>query len=168
MRQKGFTLIELLVAMAVGGILLAGIVLSIFQVSWGTIRTRDQVVALTDVNNAALWLKKDIQMAQGTTLTEVPASSVTLDWTDFTTFELGENKYHTSTYELSDSSELRRIYDYEKPSETTSVVGRHITSIGFTLDGGVINVVITATGPGTLQRTETLKFSVLMRTEVTQ
>ncbi len=169
MRQKGFTLIELILAMAVGGILLAGAVISIFQVSWGTIRSNDQVTALADVNNAALWLKKDLQMVQSTSLTDgVPASSVTLNWTDFTSFELEENKDHTSSYELSGSGELRRIYDYEKPGETTSVVGRHITSIRFTRESGVINVVITATGPGTSQRTETLEFSVFKRTEVTQ
>jgi len=162
MRQKGFTLIEILVAMAVGGILMAGVVLGIFQVSWGTVRTNDQVVALTDVNNAALWLKKDLQMVQSTSLTNgVTASSVTLEWTDFTNFEEEENKNHTSTYALSPSgTKLIRTYD-----DTPSVVGRHITSIGFTLAGRVINVVITATGPGNSQRTETLKFTVHMRYE---
>ena len=161
MRQKGFTLIEILVAMAVGGILMAGVVLGIFQVSWGTVRTNDQVVALTDVNNAALWLKKDLQMVQSTTLTDgVTASSVTLDWTDFTGWATEETRDHSSTYALS-GTELRRTDE----DGVERVVGRHITSIGFTRDSGVINVVITATGPGNSQRTETLKFSVHMRYE---
>jgi len=163
MRQKGFTLIEVLVAMAVGGILMAGIVLTIFQVSWGSVRTNDQVVALTDVNYATLWLKKDLQMAQSTSLTDgVPASSVTLSWTDFTGWATEETRDHSSTYALS-GTELRRTYD-----GTVRVVGRYITSIGFTQNGRVVTIVITDTGPGVSQRVETLKFTVQMRTEETQ
>ena len=157
MRQKGFTLIEVLVAMVVGGILMAGIVVGIFQVSWGSARANDQVVALTDINYAALWIKKDLQMAQSTSLTDgdpVPQSSVTLEWTDYTGWATEETRDHTSTFALS-GTELLRNYD-----GTVTVVGRHITSIGFTQNDTVINCVITATGPGITQRAETLKFSV--------
>ncbi|GAI97369.1 unnamed protein product, partial [marine sediment metagenome] len=68
MRQKGFTLIELLVALAIGGVITWGIVVSIHQVAWGTGRTNSQVVALTDVHQAALAIKKDLQMAQSADL----------------------------------------------------------------------------------------------------
>ena len=166
MKQKGFTLIEVLVALAISGMLMVGIVLSIFQVSWGNIRTNDHITALTDVNYAALWLKKDIQMAQDTSLTDgIPQSSVTLTWTDFTSFEEG-NKNHSSSYALSPgTTNLTRTYD-----GTPRVIGRQITSIGFTQDGKVINVAITATGPGAFQRTKTLEFSVnvVMRPEELQ
>ncbi len=162
MRQKGFTLIELLVALAVGGILIWGIVVTIHNVTWGTNRTNSQVVALTDVHQAALQLKKDIQMAQSADLPG--GSNITLSWTDYTSFDPEENKDHTSSYELSDG-ELRRTYDYEKPSETMSIVGRNITSVDFTQDGRVINVVITATAGDMLPRSETLQFSVYLRGE---
>ena len=150
--------------MAVGGIVMAGIVLTIFQVSWGSVRTNDQVVALTDVNYATLWLKKDFQMAQSTSLTDgaPPQSSVTLSWTDFTGWATEETRDHSSTYALS-GTELRRTYD-----GTVRVVGRHITSIGFTQNGRVVTIVITDTGPGVSQRVETLKFTVQMRTEGVQ
>lgn len=165
MNQKGFTLVEVLVAMVVSGMLIAGIVIGIFQVSWGSIRSNDQVVALTDVHYAALFIKKDLQMAQITTLTDGnpdPQGSVTLDWTDYTTFESLEPQDHSSSYELL-GTELLRTYD-----GTARVVGRHITYIGFTQNDRVIDVVITVTAPGTSQRSETLKFSVEMRTEVTE
>ena len=148
MRQKGFTLIELLVALAVGGILIWGIVVTIHNVTWGTSRTNSQVVALTDVHQAALRLKKDLQMAQsadlpldGTTVTLSPGGdTVTLEWFDYTSFVEEENKDHSSLYELSGNGELRRTYD-----ETTSIVGRNITYVDITQDGRVIKVVITAT-----------------------
>jgi len=168
MRQKGFTLIEVLVAMAVGGILMAGVVLGIFQVSWGSLRSNDQVVALTDVNYAALWLKKDLQMAHTTGMTLggsvvlSPENTVTLGWADFTSsFEPPEaDKTHFSIYSLTDSGELWRTYD----DGTPRCVGRYITYLRFTREEEmVVNVVITATGPGVSQRNETLEFGVHMR-----
>jgi len=159
MRQKGFTLVEVLVVMAVGGVILMGVVLSIHNVVWGTGRSNSQVVALADVNHATLSLKKDIQMSQSANLTDGVSSLVTLTWTDYTGFEPEDARNHSCSYVLS-GTELRRTYD-----GTESIVGRHITSLGFTQDGRVINVVITATGSGFLQRSKTLEFSVYMRSE---
>jgi len=163
MRQKGFTLIEVLLTVAVGGILIWGTVTAIYQVMVGTSRTNSQVVALTDVHHAALRLKKDLQMAQTTTLTDgdpVPQGSVTLDWTDYTSFVAAENIDHSSSYQLV-GSELRRTYD-----GIMSIVGRNITSVGITQDGRVINVVITSTKGDATPRSETLEFSVYLRGEV--
>lgn len=168
MRQKGFTLIELLVALAVGSLVIVGALGAIYQVVWGTGRTNSQVVALTDVHQAALAIKKDLQMAQsaesgdlpldGSTVTLLPGDSiVTLEWFDYTSFVEEENKDHSSSYELS-GSELQRTYD-----GTTSIVGRNITSVDFAQDGRVINVVITATAGDMLPRSETLEFSVYLR-----
>lgn len=165
MNQKGFTLIELLVALAVGAVIMMGIVLAIHQVVWGTSRSNSLVVALVDVNHATLSIKKDIQMAQDTDLIDgdpVPQSSVTLTWTDYTGFEEEENKSHYSTYTLS-GTELHREYD-----GTLSIVGRHITSVGFIQNDRIVTANITATGLGFLERIETLKFSMQMRPEVAE
>ncbi len=170
MKQKGFTLIELLVALAVGSLVIVGALGAIYQVVWGTSRTNSQVVALTDVHQAALRLKKDLGMTQTTDLTDgVPWDSATLSWTDYTSFDPEENKDHTSSYNLLSDGVLQRTYDYEKPSETTSIVGRNITSLEFTLnpDGDndrVVKVVITATEGDMTPRSETLEFSVYLRT----
>lgn len=159
MRQKGFTLIELLVALAVGGLVIVSAVGVIYQVMWGTARTNSQVVTLTDVHQAALRLKKDIVMAQTTDLADgVPQGSATLSWTDYTSFDPEENKDHSSAYNLLSDGVLQRTYD-----GTTSIVGRNITSVNFTQDGRVINVVITATEGDFTPRSETLKFSVYLR-----
>ncbi len=181
MRQKGFTLIELLVALAVGGLVIVSAVGVIYQVMWGTSRTNSQVVTLTDVHQAALRLKKDLVMAQlgegdfpsdGTTvITLTPGGpTATLGWTDYTSFDdPEENKDHTNKYELLGNGELRRIYDQNEPSTTTSIIGRNITSLEFTQDPDnvgddrVISVVITATAGDFTPRSETLQFSVYLR-----
>ena len=162
MKQKGFTFVELLVAMGVGGILLTGIVLAAFQVSWSSTRSSDQIVALADIDYAALWLKRDLQMAQSTDLADEapPQSSVTLSWTDYTSWATEETRDHTASYALS-GTELRRTYD-----GTDQVIGRQISYIGFSRSGTAVKCVITATGPEVSQREETAEFTVKMRTEV--
>ena len=173
MKQKGFTLIELLVALAVGGLVIMSAVGVIYQVMWGTSRTNSQVVALTDVHQVALRLKKDLVMAQlgegdfpsggATVITLAPGgpTTATLGWTDYTSFDPEGNKEHTNKYELLGNGELQRTYD----DGTPSIVGRNITSLEFTQNDRVINVVITATSGDTTPRSETLEFSVYLRGE---
>ena len=174
MRQKGFTLVELLVALAVGSLVIVGALGATYQVVWGTSRTNSQVVALTDAHQVALRLKKDLEMAQldegdflsggAVVITLTPGGpTATLGWTDFTSFDPGENKEHTSGYELLSNGELQRTYD-----GIMSIVGRNVTYISFTQnpDGNndrVIGVVITATEGDMTPRSETLEFSVYLR-----
>jgi prepilin-type N-terminal cleavage/methylation domain-containing protein len=167
MKQKGFTLIEILVVMAVGGMIMAAALLTIYQIVWGTERSNDQVMALTDAHYAAMWLKWDLQMAQNTNLDDgdpVPQSSVSLNWIDNTGFVAANESVHSSNYTLL-GTELIRNYD-----GTTKIVGRHISSIGFIQNGSVVTCNLTATGPGIMERVENLKFSVIthMRPEEVQ
>lgn len=165
MRQRGFTLIELLVAMAVSSLMLTGILVAFHEVVLGTIRARSQTVALNDVNFAAARIKVDIEMAQSTNLTDgnpVPQSSLTLSWIDNTLFTSGTKTPHSSMYTLSGTNLLRN-YD-----STVSILGRHITSIGFTRNGRVVTCNVTATDTSVQQRSKTLRFSMRMRPDMVQ
>ncbi len=165
MRQKGFTLVEILVVLAVGSVILTGALLSIQQVLVGTDRSKSQVVALADINQAVLKIKRDLIMTQTANLTDgslIPRSSVRLSWIDYTGFSSDNWTSHSSTYNLSGTN-LQRTYD-----GVTSIVGRHITSVGFTRNGRVISVVITATGSGSQPRSKTLEFSAYLRSEPIQ
>ena len=110
-------------------------------------------------------MAQDTDMADGV----LQEDTALLGWTDFTTaFEAeGAEKNHSSRYNLLSDGVLQRTYDYEKPSETTSIVGRNITYLGFTQNGRIVNVVITATEGDVTPRSETLEFSVYLRTEGT-
>ncbi|HET6478237.1 MAG TPA: prepilin-type N-terminal cleavage/methylation domain-containing protein [Dehalococcoidales bacterium] len=165
MKQAGFTLIELLVTLAIGSVILVGASMSLQQIVWGTGRNNSQVVALTNVNQAALAIKKDLMMTQSTNLPDPdedpnPQSSVTLSWTDYTGFSSENSSSHNCQYTLS-GTVLQRTYD-----GVMSIVGRHITDLGFTQNGRVINVTITATGPSVPQRSATVEFSGFIRAEV--
>jgi len=178
MRQRGFTLIELLVALAIGSLVIVGAFGAIYQVVWGTSRTNSQVVALTDVHQAALRLKKDIVMAQlddengdffsegATAITLTPGGpTTTLGWTDYFGDLEPEDRKHSSSYDLLDDGVLQRTYD-----GTMSIVGRNITFVNFTQNPDrdndrVISVVITATEGDMTPRSETLEFSVYLRGE---
>jgi prepilin-type N-terminal cleavage/methylation domain-containing protein len=167
MKQKGFTLIEILAVMAVSSMVMAVALLTIYQIVWGTERSSDQVMALTDAHYAAMWLKWDLQMAQDTNLVDgdpVPKSSVSLGWIDNTGFVAANESAHSSNYTLS-GTELIRNYD-----GTTKIVGKHISSIGFIQNGSVVTCNLTATGPGIPERTENVEFSVIthMRSEEAQ
>ena len=108
----------------------------------------------------------DFPVGGTTVITLTPGgSTATLGWTDYTSFDPEENKDHSSAYVLLSDGVLQRTFDYEKPSETTSIVGRNITFVNFTQDGRVISVVITATAGDSSPRSETLKFSVYLRGE---
>lgn len=161
MRQKGYTLLELLIVLAVGSVLMGGIVLSIYQVVWNSARSNSQVVASADINQATLAIKKDLMMTQSSNMSEeVSQSSVALSWDDYTNWAVADNQTtHTSSYTLS-GTKLQRTYD-----GTVSIVGRNITSLEFTLNGSVVTVVITATSPGFPQRSETLTFNVYLRSQ---
>ncbi|MBI4188720.1 MAG: prepilin-type N-terminal cleavage/methylation domain-containing protein [Chloroflexi bacterium] len=162
MKEKGFTLIEVLMVMLVGGMVMVAALSTTYQMVVGTDRTNSQVVALGDINQAVLVLRKDLIMAQSTDLVDNdddPQSSVSLAWIDQTRFGSSNPTSHASNYVLSGTS-LHRIYD-----GVTYIVGRNITALGFTQNGRVINVTITATGPRAQQKQETLRFSVHMRPE---
>ena len=159
--QKGFTLMEILVVMAVGGMIMAAGLLTMYQVIWGTARTNDQVRALTDANVATMWLKFDLQMVQETpNLVEgVPSNTLSMTWTNQTTSFDGQTLPvdHTINYARSGNN-LVRTYD-----GSAKTIGRNITSVGFTRNGDYINVAISATGPGIIGRTQTLAFSVYVK-----
>ncbi len=162
MTQRGFTLIELLVALAVGGLVMISAVGIIYQVFWGTSRTNSQVVALNEVNRAALYLKKDLSTYNTAELSDEQPDSITIIWKD-ETFEPDQGaREYDATYSLS-GTELLRIYTIDGNPAPAQIISRHITGLSFTrneLNGRFIDVVITATEGDMTPRSETLQFSV--------
>lgn len=157
MKQKGFTLLEILVIVGIGAVLLTVALGSIYQIIYSTKSSGGQNQALTDVNRAALQIKKDIQSTQNTDLSEgVSQNSTVLSWIDFTATD---NNTHSSNYTLS-GTWLLRGYDGE-----SQIIGRYITGISFTQTGRIIEVVITATSNTTPPISKTLEFSTYMRSE---
>jgi len=160
MKQSGFTLIEVLVVVAIGGVILTGAFATLNQITLGAPSNINKTVVLSDINNAASYIRRDIQMVQETNLPVdgTPQNSVTFDWYDFTLF-VADNISHSCTYTLSDTTLLRN-YD-----DTTSIIGRHITNISFSQDGEFINVSVTANVSGWQAKSKTISFSIYMRSK---
>jgi len=169
MTQRGFTLIELLVALAVGSLVIVGALGAIHQVVWGTSRTNSQVVALNEVNRAALYIKKDLSTYNSVVLPAAePPGLISIIWKD-ETFEPDQGaREYDATYSLS-GTELLRIYTIDGSPMPAQIIGRHITYLSFTkneVNDRFIDVVITATEGDMTPRSETLSFSVYQLKEV--
>jgi len=162
MKQKGFTLVELLVALAITGILLLVLVLTIHSILVNTTNNNDKVVVLSNVDRAALYIRRDLQQAQDTDLPEygAPQSSCTLTWIDITGFTTDNSTSHSCTYALVDTN-LERSYD-----GITSIIARQIEDIEFCENGSFIDIAITSADSVSLrQPSKTLNFSINMRGE---
>jgi len=81
--QKGFTLIEILAAMAVGGMLLSGLVVATFQTFGINKQSTTQITALEDIKIVAHHLSRDIRTSSATTLADLAEgqSNLGLTWT---------------------------------------------------------------------------------------
>lgn len=164
MNQKGFTLIELVVALAILGIVVVGIVTSIFQIMQGRAQIAGKSVALADIDNAAHWLTRDIVMGQSTDLEdgEPPTGNMTITWNDLTGWaEAEESISHSAVYTHS-GTQLLREYD---SANNTTIVGRHLTDVGFSIDDRLITVTLTSSPDGVRASTVTRRYLIRMRAE---
>lgn len=162
MNEKGFTLLEVLVAMLVGGMIMAAIVSGIFQISFGTGQISERNTALADIDNAAHWLTRDVVMGQSTDLWEgaPPTSNMTITWTDFTSFEGGEESIsHSANYTYS-GTELRRNCD-----GVVTIIGRHLTNVEFSIDNRLVTLTLTSSTEKVPRTTVTRKYLLQMRAE---
>ncbi len=162
MNQKGFTLIEILVAMLVGGMLMAGIVTAVFQIVYGAGQIREESVALSDIDNAAHWLTRDVVLGQSTDLVDgaPQVSQMTLTWNDSTWWaEQEESIAHYVTYTYSGTA-LQRNYD-----GVVTTVGRYLTDVGFSLDGRLVTITLTSSLEEEPRSTVTRSYTIQMRAE---
>ena len=165
MKTKGFTLIELVLTLAIGSLVLGGIVGTVHLVIVNNARTSDGFNALNNISMAVYPVKKDIFMAQYTDLTDgVPQDTVNMSWYDYTSsFDSEFLTYHQVSYKLVDGI-LYRTYDDE-----TTIAGRDIGSITFTqtVDSyrKAISVTISTLKSDYSSYMKTLSFTVHMRPE---
>lgn len=147
--QKGFTLIEILVAMLVGGMLLSGLVVAIFQTFGITSRSSTQITALEEVRNVAYWISKDVRMSDNTSLVYgVEEDGVDLFWTSWydDNSELSPVDYH-SEFKFVGGGVERELKKGGVSIDITTK-GKYISDIEFSLQGSIIVVTITSSPEG--------------------
>ena len=136
--QKGFTLLELIAVMAVGALIIMGIVALIFQEFRGTALAKTSVTAAHEISNAARLVSQDGMMAESTDLVEGadPVDHITLTWVEQYDFS---NIPHYSSYSL-EGTKLRRDYD-----GAVTTVAQNISKVEFSQAGDVLTVSISCT-----------------------
>lgn len=132
--QKGFTLIELIIVIAITGLIIGAITVTILQLFNISDRSDSHMLAVRQVQNAGYWINLDTQMAQsvetdgGTT-----GFPLKLTWSN----EWDGNTYQV-IYSLADS-ELRRSYKVNDGDPNVTLVAEYIdqadTSCGLTGGG---------------------------------
>jgi len=154
--QKGFTLVELLIVIAITGLITGGITLTIFQVFDINTRSTNRMAAISQLQNAGLWVSQDAQMAQNVDPEDDPDTLelelLTLTWTDW---EGGDSHVVNYTLEAMPSGEfkiLQREHYRNLALNSTTIVAEYInpdpqkTKCEFV--GGELIFTVTATVGG--------------------
>lgn len=160
--QAGFTLVEILAALAITGLIVPVVVMSIFQIQRGTVQIRNDVVIQQDIDTAAAYFTRDLSLAQSTNLVcdGSPYATMRVDWIDGTGWgaESGTTE-HSAIYTLS-GTELQRNYD-----GIPQTIARRIKSITFSRDAGTCDFITISIVSTLGQQSEALTYLVAPRTD---
>ncbi len=151
--QGGFTLLELIIAIAIAGLITAGITVAIMQILTINTRASNQMIAVRQVQQAGKEVSKDALQAQPSKIEiepdDPPGAFLVLNWTDW---EGGNN---TVIYTLQDMpsspdlSVLARNHTINGTPEATAppVVAQYIdpTQTSCVRNGTLLVFTVTAT-----------------------
>jgi len=163
--QRGFTLIELLVAMAIGGLIIGGITITICQTLVHPAKANDQMTVVKQVENAIDCMRYDVVQAQAVEPSGDSGFPLKLRWVDW------NNTRSEVTYRLQ-NGELQRCYitydaDGAITFNQTRVVADYIDSnVEMTnchVDDRTLALKITATIDGYKTSSETRQVEILAR-----
>ena len=126
-RQSGLTLVELMIAIALAGIVTAGITMLISNVFATSARTSNHMTAVRQVQHAGKQVSQDILMAQAV---DTESEFLKLTWTDPATDYEHEVIYSLVDMPSGGFKRLQRILKItppeEEPTTTVSVVAQYI------------------------------------------
>ncbi len=163
MNHKGFTLIELLVAMGVGTVILFSVVGALYMITRTTPQIRSEIIVLADLERAAHWLTRDVQMGQASNLVDYapPVTLMTVSWNDFTkAADLEGAISHSVIYTWSsETGELERNFD-----GLVTIVGTQLTNVGFSITDRSVTITLTSSNSEE-SKSRTRVYTILMRSE---
>jgi len=184
--QKGFTLVEVIIAVAITGLIVGGLAMTIIQLFEGHAQSSGEMAALRQVQNAGYHVSRDAQMAAepidasddpGTEdITEV----LTIIWTEYDSWKTepldGEEEMismitkHIVVYTLDDNRLDRDEYRTESIREDVPIedieyflysmtkVAEYITIFVYDLDNN--SLTVTAETGGFRSQTETRTYEI--------
>ena len=119
--EKGFTLIEVLVAIAILGVIVTPLSMSVITLLTNPQRSNDKNIVLQQVRNAGDWISRDVQMAE----------NVTTDDPDFLLIlsipvDTDENNDYSIKYLFVDNKLKRRVYDSSENLTSETLIADYI------------------------------------------
>lgn len=115
--EKGLTLIELVIAIAITGLIAAGITTAIFQTFNVSSRTTNHMVAVREVQEAGYCVSLYTYMAADMEITGDSGFPLVLRWVDFETYEKHEVVFSLNSSGLRGSYYVDDVFDSVKTGE---------------------------------------------------
>ena len=147
--QRGLTLVELLIAVALVGIVTAGVTMTISHVFTRSVHTRDHMTAVRQVQSAGHWVSRDALQAQ--VIEPDPEGQggfpLTLSWQ----WEDEETERKVEVRYVLQGDQLHRIRFVDDTVEDSGVVAQFVESVEVsprTYYGGKITFTVTANVAG--------------------
>jgi len=151
--EKGFAFIEVMLAIAISGVIIGVIVMTISQAFTGSRSSNDQATVLNHVQNAGCWIVRDAQMSEykhvNGDINFGNQDVVSFKWWDWST---GQKNLCKIDYKLKDNKLIRTFKRHEGEGEGTVVeqteteVARYITEAGCPSNGDLELLTVTITG----------------------
>ncbi len=105
--EKGFTLIEVIVSMAIIGIIMPMMAMSVLTLLTNHQQANDHNIVLHQVQNVGYWISLDVQMANNIILTEPDGFPLTLN----VPVDTDENNDLSVDYLFDGNKLKRKVYD---------------------------------------------------------
>lgn len=121
-RENGFTLIEVIIAVAILGVIMPVMAMTIISLLTNHQQANDHNIVLHEVQNAGYWISRDVQMAKNVTLNGSSGFPLTLD----IPVDRDENNDIRVDYLFDDNKLKRKVYDASQTLISETLIAEYI------------------------------------------
>ena len=111
--KDGFALINLALSLAIGGVLMGGLITSIYQLTTYPVEVRDESMVIQQAQNLGYWISRDGQMMQDIDIGDNPGTveneAFVFSWVGAKKTDIYENEY-------IDTFSVKYVYDTDRLS----------------------------------------------------